>query len=292
MILVAGGAGDPNIVALRERLEQRAVAHLCVVGGDPHWPRLRWQLDDDRLAIDGRGVHPEAVFLRFDVFAEARDRRPDSRRRASEWYYAVLAWALAHTDVALLNRRFGARHLVKPQVLVRARAVGLDVPRTIVANDPAALAGLHADQWIVKPVDGGAHTESLRAICAHRAKLETFTRSPMILQQRLIVPDLRVFRVGPVWLAFELRGDDLDYRAGARPHLERVSPDPALTERLQALTDEFGLDFVAADFKRCPQTGAFRFLEINSAPMFAGFDHHAEWAISDALIDRLIRSAH
>jgi hypothetical protein len=173
---------------------------------------------------------------------------------------------------------------------VKARAAGLALASTVVTNDTATLAGRDADGWILKPVDGGAHAESLGAVCRDAAERDEFARAPAILQRRLVAPDLRVFRVGDAWFAFALWADAVDYRAAARVRLERVAPEPALVEPLTALTDELGLDFAAADFKRCPDTSAFRFLEINSAPMFAAFDQRAEGAIADALVDRLVPS--
>jgi hypothetical protein len=290
MILVAGGVGDPNVAAVRARATARGVAHVAAIGGGERWPRLRWSLDEERLTLDGEQVQPGAVFVRFDVFSERHERRDDGRRRAAAWYYAVLAWALAHPDVVMLNRAFGAGHLVKPNVLLRARAAGLDLAETVVTNDPAALAGRHADRWIVKPVDGGAHTETLRTVCTDRDKLEGFTRAPSLLQERLVPPDLRVYRVGEAWFAFTLEGDAVDYRVGPEVRIEPVAPEPALVGPLTRLTDSFGLDFAAADFKRCAGTGAFRFLEVNSAPMFAAFDRKVEGAIADAIVDRLVEA--
>ncbi len=51
--------------------------------------------------------------------------------------------------------------------------------------------------------------------------------------------------------------------------------------------DRLGLDFGAADFKICPRTGARLFLEVNSAPMFAGFDRAAGGALADTILDWL-----
>jgi hypothetical protein len=51
--------------------------------------------------------------------------------------------------------------------------------------------------------------------------------------------------------------------------------------------DEVGLDFGAADFKTCPDTGSYRFLEVNSAPMFAGFDRVAKGCLSAAILEWL-----
>jgi hypothetical protein len=47
------------------------------------------------------------------------------------------------------------------------------------------------------------------------------------------------------------------------------------------------LDFGAADFKTCPKTGRFLFLEVNSSPMFAAFDAASDGAVSRAIAESL-----
>jgi hypothetical protein len=288
MILLSGGATDPNMTALRDRLKARGVDHLDALGGEAGWHLLTWNMADDRLEVDGRAVRPEALFVRFDVFARSPDGEAERRRRAAEWYYAVLSWALAHEEARMFNRGYGTRHAAKPHILMLAHQAGLELAETVVTNDPAALDGLDADGWIVKPVNGGSYTETLRAMCGDPARLEGFTRTPTFLQRRLSAPDMRIFRVGGRWFAFELEAAALDYRAARDVRIAPVPPDPALVRRLAALTDGLGLDFAAADFKLCPESGRFSFLEVNSAPMYATFDACAQGAIVDAMIDWMI----
>ncbi|MEZ5451488.1 MAG: hypothetical protein R3E93_01530 [Thiothrix sp.] len=57
-----------------------------------------------------------------------------------------------------------------------------------------------------------------------------------------------------------------------------------LVEKLAQLSGHLGLDFAAADFKTDPATGELQFLEINTNPMFAGFDQVAAGALSDAML--------
>jgi hypothetical protein len=84
-----------------------------------------------------------------------------------------------------------------------------------------------------------------------------------------------------------LRSEALDYRTDPRVEVAAVPAPAALTAPLGRLMDGLGLDFGAADFKTCPETGRFLFLEVNSAPMFAGFDRVAAGALCDAIWDWL-----
>ena len=101
-------------------------------------------------------LRPSGIFIRFDVFGDPGERRAPGRDLATSWYYALLSWALAHPETALLNRAYATGHAAKPHILARARQAGLTIAETWITNDLAVLDGLAVDDWIVKPVDGGA----------------------------------------------------------------------------------------------------------------------------------------
>ena len=63
----------------------------------------------------------------------------------------------------------------------------------------------------------------------------------------------------------------------------------ALARALLELAEALGLDWAAADFKTDPGSGELCFLEINSAPMFVAFDRACDGALTDALLDWLMR---
>jgi hypothetical protein len=289
MILVAGGDADPNLAHLLRRLVARAAPHRALLAGALAWPRLTWRLGDaGSLRIDGAEVRPTALFLRHDVFTHLGDRRPESHRRAARWYQTLMSWALAQEDVAFLNRGYGARNAGKPHVLLLARRMGLAVPETLVTSEPDTVDGLDGAGWIAKPVNGGEYTRDLAAARAEEGWRLRLAAEPTIIQRRLVGPELRIYRVGEGWLAFALRSEALDYRATRAVEIEAVPAPDGLTLPLGRLMDRLGLDFGAADFKTCPRTGAWLFLEVNSAPMFVGFDRATGGApIADAILDRL-----
>lgn len=290
MLLLAGGDADPNLARLLRRATQRRLPHRTLLVGAAGAPGLNWRLADDTLSIDGVAIRPTALFLRYDVFEHLADRRSESRDRAGRWYTALLSWALAHDELAFLNRGYGARQSSKPHVLHLAARMGLDVPETLVATAPelADPAGWPAG-WIVKPVNGGEHTRPLEEALADPAWRARAAREPAILQRRLIGPELRVYRIGARWFGFLLRSPALDYRTDPGVEVAHVPAPAALTPALGRLMDALGLDFGAADFKTCPDTGRLLFLEVNSAPMFAAFDRVAASALSDAMLDWLAR---
>lgn len=288
MLLVAGGQADPNILWLAQRLTGSKLPHMMLGVGAASVPRLLWRLEDDRLWVNGIEIKPTAVFLRYDVFAHLKDPRPERQKQAGNWYHAMLSWTLAHEEVAFLNRRYGARQVTKPYVLHLAKQLGLAVPDSLVTNDTYLLDRLDSVEWIAKPVTGGEYTLALDDVLGEAERRERWAESPAIVQRRLIAPDLRIYRVGEAWCAFELLSDKLDYRVDANVKIVPLDPHRDLTDPLGRLMEHLGLDFGAADFKRCPDTGAYRFLEVNSAPMFAAFDRVVAGALSGAILDWLM----
>jgi len=165
---------------------------------------------------------------------------------------------------------------------------------------------------ILKPVAGGSHCKRLSSVRSEVATLPGtgITASPGILQEELIPPEVRIFAVGspPRYAVFRVLSPELDYRVDGSPHitylsgccsttaassydcsscsscsscgsscvdqslLTAVGVDPSLLTSLGALLHSYGLDFSASDFKTCPRTGRLVFLEVNSGPMFEGFD--------------------
>lgn len=288
MLVIAGGDADPNIRWLARRLASDGLAHLILGAGTASAPRVVWRLADDRLWVNGVEVTPTAVFLRYDVFAHLKDPRPERQKQAGNWYHTILSWALAHDDVAFLNRRYGARQTSKPYVLHLASRLGLAIPDTLVTNDVQVLDRLDLGGWIAKPVTGGEYTQVLADAAGDPEWRGRWAESPAIVQRRMVAPDLRIYRVGEAWFAFELRSEKLDYRIDAGVEITALAPPVELTDPLGRLMERLGLDFGAADFKRCPEAGDYRFLEVNSAPMFSAFDRIASGALSGAILDWLL----
>jgi hypothetical protein len=248
---------------------------------------LTWELVEDRLSIDGEAIEPGAVFLRYDVFSHLRDHSAESQRQAGHWYHALLSWVLAHESVAFFNRGYGARHPAKPHVLLLAKSAGLAIPRTVISNDLATLEQLDVGKWVAKPVTGGEYTAVIADVLHEASWRARFADAPTIVQQRLEAPDLRIYRVGDRWFPFTLISAEIDYRASRDVTIMPAAAPLDLVRALAALMNHLGLDFGAADFKCCPDTGWPLFLEVNSAPMFSTFDQVLSGALADAIIDWL-----
>ncbi len=289
LVLVAGGETDPNLVSLLRRLSQRGVRTFALQAGPDNHPVATWDLQRDTLVVDGVEIRPTGAFLRYDAFSGRQDGHPDASRRADAWFAATLGWLKAHGEVRRPNARM--RDSNKLHALHVARAVGLEVPDTLVTNDLRMLRSLAAERALVaKPVQGGDYCREIGEMLGRERETGPGT-PPAIVQPRLEQPEVRIYKVGQRFLAFSMVSDLLDYRSAPTCTvvplpLEKVPAE--LLDGLGKLMDRFDMDFGAADFKTDPATGRLLFLEINNSPMFAMFDRVGGGAVSDAMIDFLL----
>jgi hypothetical protein len=285
-LLVAGGTADPNLATLLQRAMERGLRAYTVLAGDGDEPRVTWEMDEDRLVIDGEVVAPTAAFLRHDVFGPRVRGGGAASKRALAWSSTITGWLRVHPEVRIANRGLG-RENSKPHVLRVARGVGLEVPFTRVTNDRRALERLAREgAWIAKPVAGGDFCRELGVVLGEaEAPLP-----PLLVQPRLEQPEVRVYGVGARRIAFGMRSDALDYRTRTDTRVEPLALEevpPGIVDGLGRLMAELRMDYAAADFKTDPRTGRLLFLEINSSPMFAAFDRVSGGAVGGAIVDLL-----
>jgi hypothetical protein len=291
-VLIAGGEADPNILSLLRRARERELPVLELLAGPGRTPALTWDVQADTLRVDGRVLRPGAAFMRYDVFHAMADRRPAVGFRAQAWYTALHGWMLSHDDVRMVNRGY-AGQVNKPFMLRTADACGLRIPRTLITNELDALEGMDgAAEMIAKPVPGGGFTRLVGDLLRTTERREGRSAAPAIVQQRLVAPEVRIYGIGGRFIPFEVISDQLDYRADSATRVEPrplASVPPALIAALARLMDRLGMEYGAADFKTDAATGELVFLEINSGPMFVAFDRASGYAVSDALLDYLVR---
>lgn len=290
-ILVAGGDTDPNLGALLMCLHNRGVAYEALLAGATSHPLITWDMDNDVLRINGQARCPAALFIRSDVFTGLAARRPEPFQRALAWFTAVTGWAFAHPEVRILNRASALNVTNKLQVLYMARQVGFDIPSTLISNDYELLRSeMSKRELVVKPVNGGDFTRELKDVMPNVTIQNGSLASPAIIQGRLVPPEIRVYRINERYFPYQLVADVLDYRSTSECQiipLDEADLPSGLTEHLGELMNRLQMDFGAADFKACPDTGRLQFLEINNGPMFAAFDAASGGRLTNAIADFL-----
>ena len=282
LIAIAGGDTDPNLQSLLKELRRLRYPCLPMLVGTTSHPRFTWDLQKNEVRFQSKRVRPTALFIRHDVFTNLNDGRPASAWRAYAWFTAVASWAAANPDIKVLNRHHSAQ-LLKPQQLTAARSCGLEIPKTLITNDLDVLARLDVAQSVVKPVAGGDYCRDLSSVLRKTERQGRAAAAPAIVQELLVPPELRIYRVGKQFLSYNIASDALDYRTTPNCTVTATRNDPTLIRPLRRLMDELRLDFGAADFKTCPDTGKYLFLEVNSSPMFAAFDAVSNMGVSRAI---------
>lgn len=289
-LLIVGGDADPNITALLAAAERSGVSHQKLLVGKSSHPALTWDLTTGRLLLEGELLQCSAAFVRYDVFTALQDGQPSSQYRALAWHAAITGWLAAHPGIFIFNRR-NLNHLTnKPLVLKLAQECSLDIPQTLITNVRDRLDGV---EKVVKPINGGGYCEPLTEALERTSFKDGRAAAPAIVQERLVQPEIRIYRVGDRYFAFNVISAELDYRATQNCRVEFAGNAEALhaelTDGLGKLLAKLGLDFAAADFKTSPDTGRLLFLEVNTGPMFAAFNDASNGKLCDAMIEHLTR---
>lgn len=225
-ILIAGGGADPNVSAVMDGAARAGVRCVTALTGAVDHPVLQWDLTTDQLLVNGREVLPAAVFLRHDIFDQLASGDTDSGVRALAWYGAVIGWVHAHPDVRILNRGSLLTAVSKASNLMLAKACGLAVPATVVTNDVNWLAGFGASEAVVKPLVDGGYCEPAEQVLANCEAIDGAAAQPAFVQERLVPPELRIYRIGSRWFAFHVESSALDYRTDRNVVLKRMPLEP------------------------------------------------------------------
>jgi glutathione synthase/RimK-type ligase-like ATP-grasp enzyme len=211
---------------------------------------------------------------------------------SSEWFSIYMGWILSNKDILVFNRRFFTGNTVnKLFTLRRALEVGFEVPETYYTNDINFITQKTLkNDFIQKPVDGGDHTKEISELTENVKQDQESLNRAITFQEKLETPEMRIFRVGNQQLAFDLYCDDLDYRVQQNAKLEyRGENIPEDLAKMNfELTEALGLEFAATDLKVCSKTGGYKILEVNSGPMFKGFDQVANGKLTSAILENLL----
>jgi hypothetical protein len=239
------------------------------------------------------------------------DMDPEMRNACRQESRASAMGMLASLPAFHVDREKHLRHAEHKQLQLRvARDVGMDVPRTLITNDAAALREFAAG------TPGGIVTKMLSSFAitsdgtekvvfttaltaADLENLDDLRWSPMTFQELLPKAlELRVTVVGERVMAAAVdsarhRGAEVDWRRlgpSLQDQWRPYSLPAALESQVLALMDVFQLNYGALDFILTPE-GRWVFLEINPAGEFFWLDPVLDGAISGALADVLLGRA-
>ncbi len=285
-ILVCGGEKDFNLQCFISRATQQGYDLVPLLFSDQNYPLIDYDIYHNQLTINREvltGI--SAVMIRFNVFEQLEGTNELAAFIAEAWDTAFKGWILAQDNLKILNPNLSIRHN-KIYTLALARRLGISIVETHVSNDLVLMNQLGATKaQISKHLNGGRATERLQHY--NIEEVGEILEFPFFVQEELVPPELRVFRIGTKLFAFELSSPELDYRNDPKTTITPCDMEPSLQAQVIELTDRLGLNFSALDFKYCPRSHKALLLEANSQPMFAAFDKVSDHALVDAMLDLL-----
>jgi hypothetical protein len=289
-LLIGGGQDDPNLKHLAAVARRRGLDVVECFHESQHEPSISWDIQTGQLWLDDRLVAPRSAFVRYDVFTSRPKPGGNDLDRALAWYAALGGWVETQHQVVRLNRALRPEAAQKAVVLALARSIGLPVPQTIVTNAQPVLDAFSSRlPSVAKPIAGGAYCVDLPGGLEGVEWVDGRAAAPAFVQERLSYPEYRVYLIGGRIVAFTIVAQSIDHRTDRRSVIRRIDPetiDPAIRAGLIALAASLGIDFCAFDLKT-DRTGGLSFLEVNTGPMFSGFDAVGENGVADAIVDAL-----
>ncbi len=273
-------------------LNQHAVAStaLDLYVGPAVFGTLR--LHDEVLALEAI----TAVYARpYDIRQVPALRQADPHgalwRHALPLDDALQTW-IEVTPARVVNRPSAmASNGSKPYQAALIRAVGLEVPDTLVTNDPdAALAFCEPHRSVIYKSTSGVRSIVSRLAPEEYHRLKDVVHCPTQFQEYVAGTDCRVHVVGDRLFAAEIASDADDYRYAARSghsvDIRPVTLERDLTAQCRRLAAGLGLPVAGIDLRRTPE-GRWVCFEVNPSPGFTFYQEATGQKIAEAVADLL-----
>lgn len=297
-ILILGGLDDEHACHVLEHLRGR--------GADAELLDSRWFPASLRIAYDpaGGGGHlslpggrvlpldeVSAVYWRcYNNVGAADLPDPEQAYIAANDARGLFESLLIEMPARWVNGwRAYQLHQTKPVQLARVAALGVDVPATLLGNDPDAVRQFAArhPRCIFKPVQGGAHTRRLTPAHLSDDNLRNLAWAPVTLQEEVPGTNVRAFVAGERVLAAEVNTEAVDFRDDPEPRIAAHALPAAVAEGCRRVARALELVWTGIDWRRTPE-GRYVFLEANPSPMFLGFEARSGLPLTASLADLLL----
>lgn len=300
-IVIVGPSDDAHVLGMSERLGALGAEYVTLDAGQ--FPAsLQITLGDrlDDVRINGANIRPSAIYVRNLGAGAHQAAKVSSGTSASDRFQSWLTGRERHDVIAsvvcrwehmgipVYNGMLSSVRITKPFQLALLREAGLPVPVTRWTNDPMEVCSFARGSRVAyKPVTGGAATRELTADDLKPARLQQLSRSPVTFQNLLPGEDLRVYVLdGEVIAAIQIVTESIDFR-GKEDGFILVDLPSDVCQQCVTAAQVIGLRFTGMDLKRDDEN-TFRFLEVNSSPMFLGFDARAGTDVGGHLARRLV----
>jgi len=298
LVLILSDETDEHALHVQRALRDRNVDTELL---DSRWFPGALGLDFDPRSGDGSFTLPNGRRIAFnDVHSVywrsycgvSPARLPDAEQDyiAENDSRSLFESILIHLPTRWINSWHAFQlHQRKPVQLAMVAGLGVDVPATLLTNQPSSVGAFAArcSESIFKPVQGGAYAQRLTAHYLQPKHLENLSFAPVTLQQEAPGTNVRVFVAGQRVMACRLDSRTLDYRDDPKVHISAVPLSQDAQIMCRRISEKLDLHWTGIDFREAPD-GNLVFLEANPSPMFMGFETATDLPLTDALVDLLI----
>jgi glutathione synthase/RimK-type ligase-like ATP-grasp enzyme len=307
-ILITAPENDSHSAPLKWALEQAGYSVAC-------WSGLRWteakqasislppdlqieelQIADTQVKLAQHLVEPDdVIWIRrpMEPKPNPQTATEDAKFAANEYrsFYDSLMYLLETLPVRVVNKYAASRFINNKSVqLVLARACGMNVPRTLMANSPQAVRkyfGGNPQRTICKTFSthiwekeqGGpvVVTETFELSADRLPSDEVLTYAPAIYQEMIVKKfDVRMVLLGAAVYSYSLHNPKgaLDWRHDATRGLVKVEPittPPEVEKSVLEFAAKSGIACGSFDFAIDHQD-RWWFLEVNEGGQFLWLD--------------------
>jgi glutathione synthase/RimK-type ligase-like ATP-grasp enzyme len=301
-VVLIGPEQDEHILTVQAGLREAGREPLIL---DPNrFPRslaISMGNNSSDIRVDGYDLgRPAAVYLRSLQQTPIAFGSDSQAAMGTDWRQTLTTYHERNTmltamvmrweelGVPLYNPFTAQRNITKPLQLALLAGAGLPVPRTLWSNKPEdVIAFAHSGPTIYKPVSGGAQTRELTAHDLTPERLAQLAIAPVTFQELLSGDDIRVFILdGKVIARYRIVTDALDFRHNEIA-VENIQLPATIESQCLQACKLLDLRFTGMDLKY-DADGQAKILELNSSPMFLGFDAMAGTDIRAALVEALL----
>lgn len=212
-------------------------------------------------------------------------------------YSALLHGAVSSLDVPILNDPYAqTRAGRKPFQLSVAHGLGLNIPETIISNDPQAIRtfwegrGRNCIFKTLTPMEGRA-LETRRLTAADFEEIDKVRHAPIIVQEIVQGLDIRINVIGNEIFGAEAAPTteeaELDCRIDPKVKWEKHAIDEALQRDLRTFVRRMGLHYGSIDMRQTPE-GRYIFFEINPSGQFLFIEIDTGHPLSNAMAAMLL----
>ena len=298
-----GHRGDSDLGELDRALEARGARTALVDLTDiPAYVNFHWNVDAmrfgdlDLLTLAAAYVRTGHFPMPLEVPGSSRaesDRVTFPIREIGSLNNSIIAELARHLPVVNPPRTY-RYHRQKPFMYTTLQRSEVPVPDFIVGSDleqAARFVDRHGEQVVAKPLMGGEVV--LASLGFLKQHCSEFDRRPLLLQRRIRGRSLRGYVVeGRLVAAAEIvHGGVVDWRADVRA-LRQVVVCERTRDAMARASAALGLVFASVDVEQeGGENGCPWVLDVNPAPMFAGFSAQSGLDVAGPLADCLIRLA-